>query len=167
MEAPQLLSGPEFHRVLIPDAFSFCLLFLHRIRSDDDRQVNWAHVNDKEFVKRFTYLLLQKSTFNHTVLYQQLKLNVQNLRSVHIKQVHKKEKKNNLTESACTGLNPHLSVPPPSPTSAPSCPIKSQLESRAAGFPTSRRWLGPADRLSSSTSCLLSFLFFMHAACVG
>lgn len=38
---------------------------------------------------------------------------------------------------------------------------------RAAGFLTSLRCFGTADRLSSSTSCLLSFLFFMHEAFCG
>lgn len=63
----------------VPDRFLFFFPF-HRICSDDDRQMNCAHIKDKESVKCFTYLLLQKSTFIHTVLYRQLKLNVGKLK---------------------------------------------------------------------------------------
>lgn len=75
--------------------------------------MNWTRTEDKESVKCFTYLLLQKSTFIHTVLYRQLKLNVGKLKSVHInklKKGKKKTKRKTQNESACTGLY----SPPPS-----------------------------------------------------
>ena len=75
--------------ITIPDEF-YCLFSPRRICSDDDRQMNWAHIKDKESVKCFTYLLLQKSTFIHTVLYRQLKLNVGKLKICPYKQAQKR-----------------------------------------------------------------------------
>lgn len=132
IRSSRALIGPEACCVIIPDGFSFSASsFSTEFVQMMTAKWTGLALKTKNPSKVSLYLLLQKSTFNHTVLYQQLKLNVQNLRSVHIKQVHKKEKKQKLTESACTGLYPHLSVPLPSPISAPSCPIRSQLNSRA------------------------------------
>lgn len=67
-------------------------------------------------------------------------------------------------------------VPPPlrpTPLSHLSAELPNQISTQqpsgrsAAGFLTSLRCFGTADRLSSSTSCLLSFLFFMHEAFRG
>jgi len=56
--------------------------------------MRWIHINNKESVKCFTYLLLQKSTFIHTALYRQLKLNVEKLKFCPYKQAQKDKKKN-------------------------------------------------------------------------
>lgn len=72
----KVLAGGSSPAAGTKPVFFFCPL-LCRICSDDDEQMNRTRINNQEkSVKCFTYLLLQKSTFIHTVLYRQLKLNV-------------------------------------------------------------------------------------------
>lgn len=132
IRSSRALIGPEACCVIIPDGFSFSASsfsteFVQMMTAKWTglalKTKNPSKVSLTSYCKNL-HLIILFCINNLNWMFKISDLSILN-------KFTKRKKKKQLTESACTGLYPHLSVPLPSPISAPSCPIRSQLNSRA------------------------------------
>lgn len=153
----------------------FFFLLLYRICSDDDEQMNWTRINNQEnrSIDSLTSYC-KNSTFIHTVLYRQLKLNVgkQNLSVLTNSNMVKDEEK---PKSVCMYW---LVSPPPQCFSRPVGvePLSQAASLQLPGSLTFCFWFHLPDVMTilwaGQSPSLYDFLFgfflfFMHAALDG